>query len=82
MKGIEMKVVFLHTVGDLKNFLENVGDDVKLSTFGADYGCYAVIMHDFINPSWKNGKLVLSHLEAYVYENDDKLYEKMFLRKE
>ena len=59
---------FLYTVKDLKEYLKNVDDDMKLVSCDADIGGYDVITHHFINPTKHKNYLYLGHEECNAYE--------------
>jgi len=80
MRKVEDNYIFLFTVKDLKHFLTNIPDDVKLYSNDADLGGYDVCENPFINPTVDEGnnRLYLGHKEYEIYQDNKKLYEKYF----
>ncbi len=70
-----MNITFLYKVGDLKKYIQNIDDDIKLHSNDADCGGYDVCEREFINPVLHEGQyLSLGHQEFEVFKQDETLY--------
>ena len=74
----EKGYTFLYTVGELKEYIKNLDDNMKLGSSDADVGGYDVCNHSFINPVIGTERLYLGHEECVAYEDDRGIYEKHF----
>ena len=73
--------IFLYTVKDLMEYLKGIPENTPLASRDFDLGGYDVSTHDFVNPYYEDGKLILGHHEYTAWHNNKDIYEKYFSTK-